>query len=72
VFGALLHHVKKMVSGERKHPPGETATWLPGAPKVLFTDIGPMAVCSAALLVLGIRIPLSFVELLQRAMAVLS
>jgi hypothetical protein len=29
-------------------------------------------VCSAALLVLGIRIPLSFVELLQRAMAVLS
>jgi len=72
VFGALLHHVQKMLSGERTQPPGETATWLPGAPKVLLTDIGPMAACGAALLVLGIRIPVSFVELLRRAMAVLS
>lgn len=71
VFGALLHHFQQMLSGETTQPPGETATRLPGAPKLLFSDFAPMAVCAAALLVLGVRIPVSFVELLHRAMAVL-
>ncbi len=62
VFGALLHHFQKMLTGEKLGPPKLQRQW---------SDLAPMAVCAAALLVLGVSIPVSFVDLLHRAMAVL-
>ncbi len=63
VFGALLHHFQAMLSGD--------ATEATGKPKLLVSDFAPMAICAAALLVLGVRIPVAFVHLLHKAMAVL-
>jgi hydrogenase-4 component F len=63
VFGALLHHFQRMLSGD--------ATEAAGKPKLLVSDFAPMAICAAALLVLGVRIPVAFVHLLHKAMAVL-
>jgi hydrogenase-4 component F len=69
VFGALLHHFQKMLSGgfgEEHRPPTPR-----GRRRYILSDLAPMGVCAAALLVLGVRIPISFVDLLHKAMAVL-
>jgi hydrogenase-4 component F len=63
VFGALLHHFQRMLCGD--------ATEAAGKPKLLVSDFAPMAICAAALIVLGVRIPVSFVNLVHKAMAVL-
>jgi hydrogenase-4 component F len=63
VFGAVLHHFQGMLAGD--------ATEAAGKPKLLVSDFVPMAICAAALLVLGVRIPIAFVNLLHKAMAVL-
>lgn len=61
-FAALLHHLQKLL-------PGEVSVSV--RPKRSVTDFAPMAACALALLVLGIRIPVSLVDLLHKAMAVL-
>jgi hydrogenase-4 component F len=77
VFGALLHHVQPMLSagdGESSHTaaPAEMTMEQPRQrSRLLVTAFVPMAICAVALLVLGVRIPLSFVDLLHQAMAVL-
>ncbi len=67
-FGALLHHFQNMLADDeqpslsREGRPARVSIW---------TEFLPMAVCAAALLVLGVRVPLSLVDLLHKAMAVL-
>ncbi|MGA1998692.1 MAG: hydrogenase 4 subunit F [Terriglobales bacterium] len=63
VFGAVLHHFQGMLAGD----PTEAT----GKPKLLVSVLAPMAICAAVLLVLGVRIPIAFVNLLHKAMAVL-
>ena len=63
VFGALLHHFQRMLSGDAAEAAGE--------PSRLVSAFAPMAICAAALLVLGVRIPVAFVDLLHQALAVL-
>jgi hydrogenase-4 component F len=71
VFGALLHHFQGMLAaaadGADAHFPDPGRI---GASSAL-TEFVPMGVCSAALLVLGVRIPSSFLHLLHKATAVL-
>jgi hydrogenase-4 component F len=62
VFGALLNHFQKILTGDRPTTAKAQRQW---------TDLAPMAVCAVALLVLGVSIPISFVDLLHKAMAVL-
>ena len=62
VFGALLHHFQQMLASGK---PGGAK------PRRQLSDFAPMAICAAALLVLGIHVPSFMVELLQKAMAVL-
>jgi hydrogenase-4 component F len=72
VFGALLHHFQRMLSGEAMPSSGAAEIGRSHTkPKLLVSDIAPMAICAAALIVLGVRIPVSFVNLLHKAMAVL-
>jgi hydrogenase-4 component F len=63
VFGALLYHFQRMLSGEAE----------PAArkPKLLTSDIAAMAACVTCLLVLGVHIPAAFADVLHRAAAVL-
>jgi hydrogenase-4 component F len=63
VFGALLHHFQQMLSGDSPKKPA--------TPKVLVSEFAPMAICAACLLVLGVRIPNVFANILHGAMAVL-
>jgi hydrogenase-4 component F len=63
VFGAMLQHFQGMLCGEPP-PMGARA-------KALFTDVAAMTACAACLLVLGLRIPVVFTNLLHGAMAVL-
>ncbi|MGZ4812230.1 MAG: hydrogenase 4 subunit F [Terriglobales bacterium] len=72
VFGALLHHVQRMLSGEDAAATAATeGNSRQVKPAVAITAFAPMAICAAALLVLGVRIPVSLVNLLHEAMAVL-
>jgi hydrogenase-4 component F len=71
VFGALLHHFQGMLSGEAIPGSGAAEDRRHAKPKLLASDFAPMAICAAALIVLGVRIPVSFVTLLHKAMAVL-
>ncbi len=64
VFGALLHHFQRMLSGD--------AVPATAHPRRRLSDFAPMAICSAALLVLGVRIPMVLMDMLHKAMAVLS
>lgn len=61
-FAALLHHLQKLLPG---------AASVGRKPKRSVTDFAPMAACAVVLLMLGVRIPASFVDLLHKAMAVL-
>jgi hydrogenase-4 component F len=63
VFGALLHHFQRMLAGKRGDVPAKL-TLLP-------TDFAVMGVCTALLILLGVRIPDVFAHLLQRALVVL-
>ncbi len=63
VFGALLYHFQHMLTGEAEKPAS--------GPRMLLTDFAAMGVCAACLLVLGVRIPGAFTQLLQGAAAVL-
>ena len=64
VFGALLHHFQLMLAGK--------AETLPAAhPGLLPSEFAVMAVCAASLLVLGVRIPGAFSNLLHVATEVL-
>jgi len=62
-FGAMLFHFQRMLGGE-SHTTRVR-------PKAFLTDLAPTAVCVACLLVLGLRIPPVFTNLLHSAMAVL-
>jgi hydrogenase-4 component F len=69
VFGALLHHFQRMLSGTATDADDGDSTH--ARPKLLISTFAPMAICAAALLVLGVRIPAAFVNLLHKAMLVL-
>jgi hydrogenase-4 component F len=63
VFGALLQHLQGMLCGE---PPP-----MSGRAKGLFSDVAAITACAACLLLLGLRIPTAFTNLLHGATAVL-
>lgn len=63
VFGALLHHVQRMLAGK---PTGEQASF-----KLQSSDFAVMGLCTTYLIVFGIFIPGIFANLLQRASVVL-
>ena len=62
VFGALLHHFQRILTGDKPGLAKSQRQW---------SDLAPMAVCALVLLVLGVSIPGSLVHLLHKAMAVL-
>jgi hydrogenase-4 component F len=62
-FGALLYHFQRMLTGEPESKPEHNVT--------LVSDFAAMAVCAVCLLVLGVRIPGAFNNVLHGAMAVL-
>ncbi len=63
VFGALLHHVQRMLAGKRADEPAKF--------KLLPSDFAVMAICATYLIVFGVCIPNIFANLLQRALVVL-
>ncbi len=63
VFGALLHHFQRMLAGKRADVPSKL--------KLVPTDFAVMSVCTALLVMFGVRIPDAFAYLLQRALVVL-
>jgi hydrogenase-4 component F len=63
VFGALLHHVQRMLAGK---PTGEQARF-----KLQPSDFAVMGICTTYLIVFGFFIPAIFANLLQRASVVL-
>lgn len=62
VFGALLYHFQRMLSGEAQ----KTA----GGHRMLISDFGAMGICAGCLLVLGVHIPATLTQLLHNAAAV--
>jgi len=62
-FGALLYHFQRMLTGEPKAP--HTVSKLPAS------EVAAICLCSACLLILGLRVPLAFVSVIHGAMAVL-
>jgi hydrogenase-4 component F len=63
VFGALLHHVQRMLAGKRTEEPARL--------KPLPSQFAVMGICTTYLIVFGICIPRVFANLLQRALVVL-
>jgi hydrogenase-4 component F len=63
VFGALVHHLQRMLAGKRVD--------LHDRPKLLPADLTVMGICIAILLVLGIHLPRAFANILQQALVVL-
>lgn len=63
VFGALLHHVQRMLAGKRTEEPAKL--------KLLPSHFAVMGICTTYLIVFGICIPGVFANLLQRALVVL-
>lgn len=63
VFGALLFHFQRMLSGETENSVG--------GHRMLISDFGAMGICAASLLVLGVHIPAPLTQLLHSAAAVL-
>ncbi len=64
VFGALLHHLQRMMAGKPVDLPVSR-------PKLLPTDFAVMGVCIVLLIVLGVHIPGAFANILQHALVVL-
>ena len=62
VFGAMLHHLQRMLGGNAENLPPRRAP---------VTEVALMAACTACLLILGLRLPAGFADLLQGAVAVL-
>lgn len=62
-FGALFYHFQRMLTGEPKSPHPKSS--------LRRSEILAICVCSACLLVLGVRIPLAFTSIIHSAMAVL-
>ena len=62
VFGAMLHHLQRMLGGNAENLPPRRAP---------VTEVALMAACTACLLLLGLRLPAGFADLLQGAVAVL-
>jgi len=63
-FGALLHHLQRMMAGKPVDLPVSR-------PKLLPTDFAVMGVCIVLLIVLGVHIPGAFANILQHALVVL-
>ncbi len=66
VFGALLYHFQRMLSGEPPEYPASA-----NRPKPLASEIAAMCICGVCLLILGLRIPARIHLVLHGAMAVL-
>lgn len=62
-FGALIFQLQRMLSGEGP---------LEHAAVVTRTEVAAMGLCVCAVLGLGVHLPVAFVEMIHRAMAVLS
>ena len=62
-FGALIFQLQRMLSGEGS---------LEKAAIVTRTEIAAMGLCACAVLGLGVHLPVAFIEMIHRAMAVLS
>ena len=62
VFGAMLHHVQRMLGGNADNLP-------PRRP--LVTELAVMGACTVCLVLLGVHLPEGFADLLRGAVAVL-
>jgi hydrogenase-4 component F len=63
VFGALLYHFQKMLSGDSDPQPAH--------PRLMMSEFAVMGICAASLLVLGIRVPGALTNLLHVAMGMI-